>query len=80
LIVINPLSGYTEGNIPVLVIGTTQEPDRLMSVDSNDLESSGSYVTDPDYHYQGETEIQIKAKLSHFDATQGSVKVIVTYV
>lgn len=78
--VITPLSGYTEGNIPVLVIGTTQEPDRLMSGDSNDLESSGSYVTNPDYHYQGETEIQIKAKLSHFDATQGAVKVIVTYV
>ena len=78
--VINPMAGYTPTNIPSLVIGTTAESDRLMSADSNDLESSGSYVTNPDYHYEGATEIEIKAKLSHFDATEGEIKVIVTYV
>jgi hypothetical protein len=78
--VISPMAGYTPGNIPSLEIGTTAESDRLMSADSNDLESSGSYVTNPDYHYEGATEIEIKAKLSHFDATEGEIKVIVTYV
>jgi len=78
--VISPITGYTSGNIPSLVIGTTAESDRLMSSDSNDVESIGSYETNSDYHYEGETEIEIKAKLSHFDATAGEIKVIVTYV
>lgn len=77
--VLTPLTGYT-GGIPALDIGTAAEPERLMSDLENDLESTGSYTTNPDFHYTGNTELELKANLSHLGATQGQIKVTVTYV
>jgi len=77
--VINPLSGYS-GGVPALEVGTTADPDRFMTEDQNDVESSGSYTTTPDFHYAGATELEIKCSLSHLNATGGEVKVTVTYV
>jgi hypothetical protein len=78
--VLTEITGYDEENTPELVVGTTLEPDRLMSDYENDIESSGSYTTNPDFHYVGETELEVRAKLSHFNATDGIIKVTVTYV
>ena len=77
--VITPLTGYT-GGVPALDVGTAAEPERLMSDLENDLESTGSYTTNPDFHYTGNTELELKANLSHLGATQGQIKVTVTYV
>jgi len=74
-----PITGYS-GGVPSLEIGTQSEPSRFMSDYENDLESSGSYTTTPDFHYTGSSELEIKANIEHFDATSGEVKVTVTYV
>ena len=76
--VTNVMTGYT--TIPSLEVGVASDPDRFMGADENDLESSGSYVTNPDYHYAGATELEIKCALSHYGSTAGDIKVTVTYV
>lgn len=77
--ILTPVTGYS-GGIPSLEVGTQSEPSRFMSDYENDLESSGSYTTTPDFHYTGSTELEIKANIEHFDATSGEIKVTVTYV
>ena len=77
--VVTPMTGHT-GGVPALEVGTTTDPGRLHSDYENDLESSGSYTTTPDFHYTGSTELEIKANLEHFGATAGEIKVTVTYV
>ena len=72
------MTGYS--TIPSLEVGVASDPDRFMGADENDLESSGSYVTNPDYHYAGATELEIKCALSHYGSTAGDIKVTVTYV
>jgi len=76
--VTNVMTGYS--TIPSLEVGVASDPDRFMGSDENDLESSGSYVTNPDYHYAGATELEIKCALSHYGSTAGDIKVTVTYV
>lgn len=76
--VIAPLTGYNVGP-PELIVGTVAEPDKFMETDENDLEIPSSYVTNPDFHYDDITELEIQAKLSHFSANDGQVKVTVTY-
>jgi hypothetical protein len=76
--VTNVMTGYS--TIPSLEVGVASDPDRFMGADENDLESSGSYVTNPDYHYAGATELEIKCALSHYGSTAGDIKVTVTYV
>jgi len=76
--VIAPLSGYL-GSPPELIVGTVAEPELFMDTYENDLEEVGSYVTNPDFHYAGVTELEIQAKLSYFVATAGQVKITVTY-
>ena len=81
--VLTPLTGYAGGptnQVPLLEVGTQADPDRFMTVDQNDVESSGSYTTTPDFHYSGATELDIKVALSHLNATAGEIKVTVTYV
>ena len=77
--VLSPLTNYS-GGVPSLEVGTASDPDRFMSDYENDLESSGSYITNPDYHYEGANELELKASLDHFNATLGEIKVTVTYV
>lgn len=81
--VLTPLTGYAGGPnnlVPLLEVGTQADPDRFMTVDQNDVESSGSYTTTPDFHYSGATELDIKVSLEHLNATAGEIKVTVTYV
>ena len=73
------ISGYS-GGVPSIEVGTVTEPSRFMSDYENDLESSGSYTTTPDFHYTGTSELEIRANLEHYDATDGVIKVTVTYV
>jgi len=77
--VLGPMQGYS-GGVPSLEVGTVTDPDRFMSDYENDLESNGSYTTTPDFHYSGETELEIKANLEHYDATLGEIKVTVSYI
>jgi hypothetical protein len=73
------ISGYS-GGVPSIEVGTVSEPSRFMSDYENDLESSGSYTTTPDFHYTGSSELEIRANLEHYNATNGLIKVTVTYV
>jgi hypothetical protein len=73
------MAGYT-GGTPSLKVGVTSDPDRFQGVDENDIESAGSYITNPDYHYAGAAELEIKCTLGHFGSTTGDIKVTVTYV
>ena len=73
------MAGYS-GGVPSLKVGVTSDPDRFQEVDENDLESAGSYITNPDYHYAGATELEIKCTLAHYGSTSGDIKVTVTYV
>ena len=73
------MAGYT-GGTPSLKVGVTSDPDRFQGVDENDIESAGSYITNPDYHYAGAAELEIKCTLAHYGATSGDIKVTVTYV
>jgi len=73
------MAGYA-GGTPSLQVGVTSDPDRFQGIDENDLESAGSYITNPDYHYAGVPELEIKCSLAHYGATTGDIKVTVTYV
>jgi len=73
------VAGYT-GGTPSLIVGVQSDQDRFMSDYENDLETTGSYVTNPDYHYAGATELEIKCAFAHYGATSGDIKVTVTYV
>jgi len=77
--VLTAISGYS-GGVPSLQVGTTSDIDRFMGDAENDIESTGSYITNPDYHYSGATELEIKANFTHYSATSGQIKVTVTYV
>ncbi|MBT6443292.1 MAG: hypothetical protein HOK61_12765, partial [Alphaproteobacteria bacterium] len=73
------VAGYT-GGTPSLIVGVQSDQDRFMSDYENDLETTGSYVTNPDYHYAGAAELEIKCAFAHYGATSGDLKVTVTYV
>ena len=73
------ISGYS-GGTPSLIVGVQSDTDRFMADYENDIETTGSYITNPDYHYSGASELEVKCSLSHFGATAGDIKVTVTYV
>ena len=73
------IAGYT-GGTPSLIVGVQSDQDRFMADYENDIETVGSYVTNPDYHYAGATELEIKCAFAHYGATSGDLKVTVTYV
>ena len=73
------MAGYT-GGTPSLKVCVTSDPDKFQGIDENDIESAGSYITNPDYHYAGAAELEIKCTLAHYGATSGDIKVTVTYV
>ena len=73
------IAGYT-GGTPSLIVGVQSDQDRFMADYENDIETTGSYVTNPDYHYAGATELEIKCAFAHYGATSGDIKVTVTYV
>lgn len=73
-------TGFTE--TPELVVGTQSNIRQFMTEDSNDLESMGNYVSNPEYTYPetNSTELEIRARLDYNGATSGTVKVTVSYV
>lgn len=72
-------TGYT-GAAPTLNIGVAGNLSALVDDALIDLESMGSYNLTPDYHYAGSNEIEIIATLDHNTATDGEIKITVTYV
>ena len=73
------IAGYS-GGTPSLIVCVQSDTDRFMADYENDIETIGSYVTNPDYHYAGATELEIKCAFAHYGATSGDLKVTVTYV
>ena len=73
------IAGHS-GGTPSLIVGVQSDTDRFMADYENDIETIGSYVTNPDYHYAGATELEIKCAFAHYGATSGDLKVTVTYV
>jgi hypothetical protein len=73
------VSGYS-GGTPSLIVGVQSDTDRFMADYENDLETTGSYITNPDYHYSGASELEVKCSFAHYGATAGDIKVTVTYV
>ena len=78
--VITPFSGYSQ--TPLISVGTQADIDALHEQDDNDLETVGNYTTTPGYvHPSGSTtELEVKTKIDHYNATAGEVKVTVSYV
>lgn len=76
--VITPFDGYSSA--PTLNIGIDGNISELVSDALIDLENIGSYNLTPDFHYDGEEEINIIATLAHNGSTSGEIKITVTYV
>ncbi len=76
--VITPFTGYS--SVPTLNIGVDGNISELVSDALIDLENVGSYNLTPDFHYEGEEEINILATLAHNGSTNGEIKITVTYV
>ena len=71
-----------QSNPPELSVGTTTDIDQFQDEDQNDLTDVGQYTTTPGYVYPSTetTELEIKAKITHNNATSGVVTVTITYV
>lgn len=76
--VVEAFVGYS--SVPTLNIGTEDNSSELVSDAMIDLENVGSYNLTPDFHYDGATELTILATLDHYGATNGKIKITVTYV
>lgn len=61
-------------------IGDAGDADRLLTLDFVDLEATGSYIVQPDYVYSGVTDTELLLTYNFGGATQGTARVIVTYV
>jgi len=76
-------SGHTGGD-PNIEVGTLADPDVFCDSPSNDLtESTGdTFLCQPEYVYPAtETQdLEVRARCNHYNATAGSVTVILTYV
>ena len=61
-------------------IGDAGDTDRLSTLDLVDLEMNGNYVIQPDYVYSSVTDTELLLTYDFGGATQGSARVMVTYV
>lgn len=61
-------------------IGDSGDPDRLFDLNLVDLEMTGSYVAQPDYVYTSVSDTDLLLTFDFGGATQGTARVIVTYV
>jgi hypothetical protein len=61
-------------------VGDAGDADRLMTLDYVDLESAGSYICQPDYVYTSVTDTNLLLTFNFGGATQGTARVVVTYV
>jgi hypothetical protein len=77
------LDAVTGGNdAATVVVGTQAQANLLFTADSADLSESGTYFTLPEYVYPDTNtqDIVVTARVKHFDAATGNVRVRVTYV
>lgn len=63
-----------------LTVGDSNDIDRHMTVDENDLSELGTYYSFPNHLYQELSEVHVNAYLTKGNATQGSAEVLITYV
>ena len=77
-----PYSNYTGSTAPTIDIGDTTDIDAYMQGDDSDLSANGTYTVNPNYVYPASqnTELTLRAKVSHRSATLGAGKITVTYV
>ena len=61
-------------------IGDSGDPARLFDLNYVDLEAAGSYICQPDYVYTSVTDTDLLLTYDFGGATQGTARVIVTYV
>jgi hypothetical protein len=63
-----------------LTVGDSNDVDRHMTVNENDLSDTGTYYSFPNHLYDEIAEVHVNAYLSKGNATQGSAEVLITYV
>ena len=65
---------------PTLTIGDSGDNDRLVTNDEIDLGSVGTYAIQPAYQYSTGSDVTINAYFNVASATQGSAKILVSYM
>ena len=65
---------------PTLTIGDASDNDRLVTNDEIDLGSVGTYTIQPAYQYSTGSDATINAYFNVASATQGSAKILVSYM
>ena len=77
-------SGYSGSTLPNIEVGTVSDPDQFCDSPSNDLtEVAGdTFLCQPEYVYPSSStqDLEVRARCNHYNATAGSVTVILTYV
>ena len=61
-------------------VGDAGDPDRLFDINYVDLEAAGSYICQPDYVYSSVADTELLLSYNFGGATQGTARVVVTYV
>lgn len=69
-------------NVPSIEVGTASNVDLFMGATDSDLEILDEYISLPEYIHPStaNVELLVQAKLTHFNATKGSVIVKITYL
>ena len=65
---------------PTLTIGDASDNDRLVTNDEIDLGTVGTYAIQPAYQYTTGSDATINAYLNVASATQGSAKILISYM
>ena len=65
---------------PTLTVGDTSDNDRLVTNDEVDLGTVGTYAIQPTYQYVTGSDAVINAYFNVASATQGSAKILVSYM
>ena len=76
-------TAFTGGSQDATVeVGTTSDNDLLHSANDNDLTSTGSYISNPEYLWPSSNtaEFETNLRVNHYGATSGNVTVKVTYI
>ena len=79
LVSIEVTQAFDDSNA-TLTVGDTGDADRLVSDDMIDLTSTGTYAIQPAYQYTTGSDATINAYLNIGSSTQGSAKVLVSYM
>jgi hypothetical protein len=79
--VTTPYSNFS-GTTPIIEVGDTSDINAYMEGDESDLSANGTYTANPNYVYPSSqnSELTLRAKITHSGATLGAGKITVTYV